>query len=120
MHCLSLDRVFTVLPAGLRSSKRAKLQVNYDEGGEEEFPSLGAPRVVDDVNKFRVVSLTASNDPLADREPVVETEAISMDELEDCLHGEGEESVCLGNPGFSVSEWTMSMILYKDDAGMAK
>jgi hypothetical protein len=39
----SFDCAFTVLPAGQRSSKRAKGHINYGEGYEEDFPSLGAP-----------------------------------------------------------------------------
>jgi len=117
---LSLDRLYNVLQAGQRSSKRAKVHINYGEEDEEDFPSLGAPPFLGDVCKFRVVSLNASNDPLSNREPMVESESMTMDELDDCLHGAGEELVCLGNPGLSVSEWTMTMTLNKDDVGMAK
>jgi len=118
---LGLDRLYSVLHPGERVSKRLKTHRNYAEDEEEAFPPLGTNALRPEGSEgFRVVALTASNDPLGDREPMVESECMSMDELDDCLHGVGEESICLGNPGLSVCEWTMSMTLTKDDTGKGK
>jgi len=64
-----------------------------------------------------VAALTGANDPLVGREPVVECEDLSMDDIDEYLHGCGEESVCLGDPGLSVGEWTMSMSIVKNENG---
>jgi hypothetical protein len=119
---LAFDQVFVVLSAGERRSKRLKGVANYDEGtSQDEFPSLGyVPVALPKDMRVRVVELTAGNDPLLGREPMVESESMSMDEVESFLHGDDEDSVILGHPGNSVGEWAMSMSFVKDEAGRSQ
>ena len=117
---LELKVVFTLLQAGERRSGRRKWAQSYkeDDGEFEDFPLLGTKAAGPKWDgKVRVVELTAESDPLLGREPMVEVEDLSMGEVEEYVNGGGNDVVCLGNPGLTVSEWTLSLSIVKDEEG---
>ena len=122
---VELPQLLQVEAQGARSTGRVTKVVDYGDSEGEDEPVVRKRRVRHRTGGGkkrtyrRLAALTEDNDPIARREPMVEVEDLSMDEVEAFLLGEAGEVVCIGDPGLTVGEWALSMLIDKSEAGKA-
>ena len=126
----SLEESMEWIKAGNRHSSRLGNIQPYplkEESDEEDFPpirkrSLSGPsrrRSKKSALVTRLVELTDSNDPMKDREPLVEGEDITADEINGFVYADRAGLESVNDFEGSLAEWNLSMLVLKDAAGVS-